>query len=179
MNSKWYDSISKKLDWLYRGCGVLAAISIVFIALLILAQIVTRPFGAIVPSANDIAGYFMGASIFLALAYTFRAGGHIRVTMVINNLPPLPAKIAQIFTTLFATIVTGYFSWYMVRMVWQTIQYGEVSQGHLPIPLWIPQSTLAIGIVVLFIAFLEESWRVLSGLPPSYEKKIDSHPSGE
>jgi len=71
------------LDLLYKSCGVLAAISLSGIAVLILAQIIGRFFGVLVPSANEIAGFLMAASSFLALAYVFRAGSHIRVTMLL------------------------------------------------------------------------------------------------
>lgn len=157
------------LDWLYRGCGVLAAVGLIAIAVLILAQIIGRLFGFIIPSADDFAGYCMGASTFLAMAYTLRAGGHIRVTMVISHLPKTIAHIMEIFCTGLGTILTGYFAWFMILMVKESYDFKEVSQGHLAIPLWIPQTTLAIGLVVLCLAFLEEFWHALKGNPPSYE----------
>jgi hypothetical protein len=75
------------LDFLYKACGVLAAIALAGIAVLILAQIVGRFFGLLVPSANEIAGFLMAASSFLALGYAFRSGSHIRVTMLLSRLP--------------------------------------------------------------------------------------------
>ena len=156
------------LDPLYRGCGVLAAICLVGIAALILAQIIGRLLGFIIPSADDFAGYLMAASTFLALAYTLRMGGHIRVTMVIRYIPESVAYWLELFVIILGATVSGYFAWFMIDMVWQSYQYKEVSQGHVPTPLWIPQSILAFGLVVLSIAFLEEIWRILSGQMPTY-----------
>ncbi len=163
------------LDPLYRACGVLAAICLTGIAVLILAQIVGRLFGFIIPSADDFAGYLMAASTFLALAYTLRMGGHIRVTMVIRYLPQSVAYWLEAIVITMAAFVSGYFAWFMMEMVWQSYQFGEVSQGHVPTPLWIPQSILAVGLVVLFIAFLEEIWRIISGLPPTYNTTTDQN----
>jgi TRAP-type C4-dicarboxylate transport system permease small subunit len=149
------------LDWLYKLGGVMAAILLVCIGLLILAQIVARLFGQIVPDANEIAGYCMAGSTFLALAYTLRSGGHIRVTVIIYNLSPFYARIAEILSLLAATMLTGYFAYYLAQMVWQTYSYAEVSQGYLAMPLWIPQSTLAIGMSLLCLALIEELIRAV------------------
>lgn len=77
---------------LYLCSGLLAGFCILLITLLLLAQIVGRLFGFIVPSAEDFAGYALAASTFLGLAYTFREGGHIRVTLVIQRFSPVSRK---------------------------------------------------------------------------------------
>ena len=162
------------LDWLYRGCGFLAAFCLVVIATLIILQIIGRLLGFIIPSADDIAGYCMAASIFLALADTLREGGHIRVTMIIGWLPAPLLRIVEFLNVSIGVFFTGYFAWYATRMVWQTYQFGEISQGYLPIPLWIPQSTMAFGLFVLFLAFVEEWTQVVRGLPPHYAESSEA-----
>ncbi|MEO5621424.1 MAG: hypothetical protein ABIQ32_12915, partial [Sphingomicrobium sp.] len=75
------------LDRLYQFSGGLAALAILAICLLITAQIgfniIARLGGAdlsyTIPSYADFAGYFLSTASFMALAYTLRAGGHIRV----------------------------------------------------------------------------------------------------
>ncbi|MEX1058603.1 MAG: TRAP transporter small permease subunit, partial [Natronospirillum sp.] len=74
------------LDALYLSSGAVAGFFVVAIAVLIMAQIVGRWFGVLVPSTEDFSGYFLAASSFLALAYTLRTGGHIRVNIAIRNL---------------------------------------------------------------------------------------------
>ena len=61
------------LDGLYWGSGVLACVFMVGIAVMIVAQILGRITGILVPSADDISGYFMGASTFFALAHALQA----------------------------------------------------------------------------------------------------------
>ncbi|MEK7990773.1 MAG: TRAP transporter small permease [Thiotrichaceae bacterium] len=158
-----------RLDWLYKLSGVMAGILLICIALLIIAQIVARFIGQIVPDANEIAGYCMAGSTFLALAYTLREGGHIRVTMIINHLPKAYSRLLEIFTLAVASSLTGYFAYYLTLMVWQTYQYGELSQGHIPMPLWIPQSSLAIGMTILCLAFIEELIHALQGKALTYQ----------
>lgn len=158
------------LDWLYRSSAVLAALCLIAIVLLILAQIIGRFFGIVIPSADDFAGYCMGASTFFALAYTLRSGGHIRVNMLIQHVPKPIARGLEIFCVGFALLLTSYFAWFMVKVAMESYYFGDVSQGHFPTPLWIPQGALAIGSVVLCISFIDDFIRILLGHPPTYHE---------
>jgi hypothetical protein len=45
-----------------------------------------------------------------------------------------------------------------------------MAQGVLPAPLWIPQLGYSAGLVILFIAFVDEFVHVVRGNSPRYEK---------
>jgi TRAP-type C4-dicarboxylate transport system permease small subunit len=169
------------LDFLYKLCGVLAAISLAGIAVLILAQIAGRFFGVLVPSANEIAGFLMAASSFLALAYAFRAGSHIRVNLVLLRLPPAGRRKADILCLAAGTVLAGYFSWYTWELVADSIRFKEVADGLVPSPLAWPQGAMLAGLIVLTIAFVDELVSVLRGNAPSYDTSedvvLDSEPS--
>ena len=64
---------------------------------------------------------------------------------------------------------TGFFTWNTILLVADSIEYGEVSYGMIPVPLWIPQSFMALGLIVLTIALVDDIVRVLRGKKPSYE----------
>ena len=162
------------LDFLYAVCGYLAAICLAGIGALILAQIIGRFFGILVPSANEIAGFLMAASSFLALAYSFRAGSHIRVNLVLLRLPVAARRIADIICLAAGTILSGYFAWFTWVLVQDSIRYKEVADGLVRIPLAVPQSALLAGLVVLTIAFLDELISVLRGNTPSYDIEQDA-----
>jgi ABC-type spermidine/putrescine transport system permease subunit II len=49
-------------------------------------------------------------------------------------------------------------------------RFGERSQGILSVPLWIPQAVMALGTVVLFVAFVDDLIVVLRGGRASYER---------
>ena len=56
------------LDGLYLSSGLLAALCLIVILLLIVAQMIARWTGEIFPGAPSYAGYFMAAASFFALA---------------------------------------------------------------------------------------------------------------
>ena len=61
--------------------GYLAAIFLAVIALTIIAQILGRFINVTIDS-TETAGFSLAALTFFGLAYTFRSGEHIRVTLI-------------------------------------------------------------------------------------------------
>lgn len=161
--------MARILDQVYRAAGVLGAVFLLLIAVLVLAQVLGRLAGQLVPSADEFAGYCLSASSFLALAYTLRNNAHIRVTLFLRRLSPHVRRGFEIWCLLVATALVGYFAFFTVRMVWESYQFAERTMGLVPVMLWIPQTGMAIGVVLLAIAFLEELIRVFAGQPPRYQ----------
>jgi len=153
------------LQKLYLGCGVLAAICLILIGIAVLYSIGGSYFGYVARSADDFAGYAMLASSFLALAYTFGSGEHIRVTLFLQRLKGRARRIGEIWCLAVATLLSGFFSWYTIKLVIDSYNFGDKSTGLIAVPLWIPQIPMAIGIVVLFIAMLEQFIVTASGGP--------------
>ncbi len=54
-------------------------------------------------------------------------------------------------------------------MAWFSFTTHDVSQGLVPVPLWIPQSGMALGVAILLIALLDDLVLVLSRKTPSYD----------
>jgi len=77
------------LDKLYLASGWLAAFFLFMIGLLVLAQVFGRLVDFLIPSADDFARLCLAASSFLALAFTLRRGGHIRVNLLIDRVEHL------------------------------------------------------------------------------------------
>lgn len=156
---------------LYQGGAVLAAICLVLIALLTLAQVLGRVIGVMIVDAGAIAGYAMAASIFLALAYTLREGGHIRVGLLLTHVNPKIRRVLEIWCLLAFSVLAIFMSYACISFVHDSYRFADVSTGMLAIPLWIPQSSMALGIVLLAVALVEETIRVIRGNQPIYETK--------
>ena len=120
-------------------------------------------FGYVARSADDFAGYSMLASSFLALAHTFGKGEHIRVTLFLQRLHGRARRLAEIWCLAIAGVLAGYLAWYSIKTTWISYQIGDVSTGLVAVPLWIPQTAMALGAAVLFIAVLEQLVVVTTG----------------
>nr|WP_067298893.1 TRAP transporter small permease [Marinobacterium profundum] len=154
---------------LYLASGYLAGFCLVAIMLIILAQIVGRLLGFIVPSAEDFSGYALAGATFLGLAYTFHEGGHIRVTLLIQRCSPRMRFLQEFLVLLFALGLVSYMTWYCIYMVWESYVFEEVSYGYIPVPIWIPQIPLALGILALNLAILDSLVCVVKGRVPAYQ----------
>jgi hypothetical protein len=61
----------------------------------------------------------------------------------------------------------------VIRLVIESIEFGDVSVGIVPIPLYIPQLGLAVGLIVLTVALIDEYLSILRGAEPSYGQSGD------
>ncbi|QIE56766.1 TRAP transporter small permease [Pikeienuella piscinae] len=164
----------KVLDGIFHLAGVLSAVLLAAIALLTFIQIVGRTLGYLVSTGTEFAGFCMAASIFLALAWTLRSGGHIRVGLVLQALPPGPRRLVEIWCLSGAVFAIGLFAWSATMMTWDSYRFGDVSVGLVPVPLWIPQIAMALGIILMEIALIEQLVLVLSGREPTYRAFEDT-----
>jgi TRAP-type C4-dicarboxylate transport system permease small subunit len=156
------------LELIYKTSGVAAGFFLVAIGALTAAQIAGRLAGFAAYSYDDFAGFAMAASSFLGLAYTLRANEHIRMTLVLHHTRAPLRRVLETASLAVATFLVGLFAWFTCDMTFTSYQLGDVSQGLVPVPLWIPQAGMALGLVVLAIAFVDDLAAALRGRTTSY-----------
>ncbi len=143
------------LDGLYTGAGVLAALCLVAILVLILLQMLARWTGEVFPGAPEYAGYAMAAASFLAFAGALNSGAHIRVGILLNAAGPRVNWLLELWCFAIGSAVAWYFVWFARRFVYWSWKFGDVSQGQDKTALWMPQSLMLVGAVILAIALTD------------------------
>lgn len=154
--------MGRQLQRLYDICGALAGGLILCICVLISAQIVLNAFGrfspgtlpSTIPSYANFSGYMLAGATFLALAHTLRSGGHIRVNLVTGRLPLRVQFVVEGISLIAAAALIAYATWFMGNLVMESLHFGDVSSGIVPIPLWIPQSAATFGTGLLLVAIV-------------------------
>ena len=144
------------LDGLYSATATVAAVFMVGLLIMVLLSIAGRQFGFHVPGTDAYAGYLMAGSGFLALAHTLKRGEHIRVTLLLNSLHGSWRKALEVWSLGFASLLSTVMAFYSCRLVWQSLDFNDVSTGVDATPLWIPQLVMAVGTVVFAIAFVDD-----------------------
>src|SRR5690606_28246813 len=109
------------------------------------------------------AGYLMAGAGFMALAHTFKRSEHIRVTLLLQAVGNAWRRALEIWSLSVATLLAGALAYYSVRLPWQSHLFHDISTGSDATPLWIPQSAMALGTVILLIALLDELVLELAG----------------
>jgi TRAP-type C4-dicarboxylate transport system permease small subunit len=154
--------VRRTLDRLYDGAAWLAALFMVGTLAMVVAGIAARLTSWFVPGTDAYAGYCMAGAGFLALAHTLKRGEHIRVSLILERLGPRGHHRLELVALGLATLLAIAFAWYSVRLAWQSYDFNDISTGNDATPLWLPQLTMAIGAVILAIAFVDElvlEWR--------------------
>jgi TRAP-type C4-dicarboxylate transport system permease small subunit len=158
------------LDKFYDVCGALAAICIISIAISILAELSGRMAGIMIPAATEFAGYCLASAMFLGLAHTLAHGQHIRVSIFLQRVPRSLRKKLDIFCLFCGSALSIYFCWHFCAFTFDSYIFGDVGHGLIKTPLWIPQCGIALGLIAISIAFIDELITILAGRMPQHLK---------
>src|SRR4051812_9785792 len=114
------------IERLGRLDGWIGAACLVTLTLLMLAEITLRALSnfipwvpADIPVAWEYSSYLMAACFTFGAAMTLRAGGHIRVTLVLGRLQPPARRLLEVAASLVATCFVGFLSIAMARFAWE------------------------------------------------------------
>ena len=161
------------LDRLYAASGALAAVCLGSIAVVMLAQAGMREAGLLLRGADDIVAWLCAASAFLALGHTFRRGELVRVGLLIERLPAGLRRRVALAALGLTVVFCGYMVYAVLRFVYESWKFSEVAQGLIQIPIWIPQTSFALGALILFVAVLDELVVLARGGTPAYQAAED------
>ncbi len=153
--------LRRALDALYLVAGVMASLCLISILALIVVQMLARWTGEVFPGAPDYAGYAMAGASFLAFANALNRGSHIRVSIVLNAVPDAVRRVLEVWCFGIGTAVMWYFVWYCQKFVYWSWKFNDVSQGQDRTALWIPQSLMLVGAVILAIALTDHLLNVI------------------
>lgn len=161
------------LDSLYLASGYVSGFFLVGICALITAQILGRLLGLTLDFV-EMSGFCLAANTYFGLAYTFHSGGHIRITMLLGRLSGAWRRVFELWCCGTGTILSGYFAYHSILLLIELHRFGDMSRGLYAVPFWIPQSSMAIGLVVLTIAFADALVCLVLGRTPGYAASPDS-----
>ncbi len=156
-------TVRRALDRVYGAAAWMAALFMIGTLVMILLSIGGRLLNFHVRGTDAYAGYSMAAAAFLALAHTFKRGEHIRVTLLLDHAGRGGRHILELWSHVAGLLCAAVLAWFSVRLVWQSLQFNDISQGTDATPLWIPQLGMAIGSVIFTVAVAAELIATLRG----------------
>lgn len=160
----------RALDFLYDSSAAFAALCLAAICVVMLAQALGREIGMLVRGADDITAWLCAAASFFALGHTFRKGELVRMGLCIDMLGPRARRWAELIALSVTTVCVGYMTWAAISFVYDSWRFNEVAQGLIRIPIWIPQLSFALGVLILLIAVVDELAAVLRFRMPEYQR---------
>jgi TRAP-type C4-dicarboxylate transport system permease small subunit len=157
------------LDRLYVLSGAFAAVCLAGVCVVMLAQSLGRELGIFVRGADDVTAWLTAAAAFLALGHTFRHGELVRVGLLLERLTTRARRAAELCALFVTAVFAGYMLWAVSKFVYESWKFNEVAQGLIKIPIWIPQLAFVLGVLIFFIAVVDDFIAVVRGLKPAYQ----------
>ena len=143
-------AVTRTLDRTYLGRGYLCGTMFLLLALFITYQVIARKYGIVMAPGMDLmSGYTMAMASTWAFSYALRTGSHVRIDVL---LPFMSTRVrwwadqAALASIVFFVGVTAWKTWLMVL---KSHEIGAVTNTYPLVPLWIPQTFVAIGFSML------------------------------
>lgn len=144
-----------------------AAICAALLALILITEVIATSFFAwSQPWAIEYAIYLQCFVLFCGAGWTLRQGGHIRVGILLQALPPRAVRLLDLLGTTFAIGVIGFACWALWQQLLRTYDFASTSYYPMATPIWIPQALLTLGVTLLLLAFLARLLRLAFGQAP-------------
>ena len=99
--------------------------------------------------ADEFSAYMLVAVSYLGTAYTWRQGGHVRVTVLVSRLPSRGAGWIRFIGLILVLIFMIELDRVSYKMITYALQINLRSSTWLMFPLFWPQLTVFIGFVLL------------------------------
>jgi TRAP-type C4-dicarboxylate transport system permease small subunit len=173
-------AVRRSLDGLYALGGVLAALCVLTILVLMIGASVGRMANWRVSWINDVVAWLCAAAAFLGMAYSFRNGDFVRVTLLLESVSPALRRWLEIVSLAIASVAITYLAYWAARFTYDSWRFNDIAGNMVAIPIWIPQLSFVVGSAVLVIAVVDECVTVLRGAKPSYVARVEErHARGD
>lgn len=170
----------RALDALYWSGGALAALCVLAILILMVWASLGRAFEWRVSWVNDVVAWLCAAAAFMGMAYSFRNGDFVRVTLLLEAVSAPVRRALEVACLLVATVAIGYLGFWAARFTWESWEFNDIAGNMVPIPIWIPQMSFVVGALIFVIAVLDECVCVVRGGKPSYVARVEErHARGD
>jgi TRAP-type C4-dicarboxylate transport system permease small subunit len=173
-------AVRRALDRLYAAGGALAALCVLAIFVLMIGAAIGRGLAWRVGWVNDVVSWLCAAAAFFGMAYSFRNGDFVRVTLVLETVNAGTRRVLEAVSLAIAALAVGYLGFWAVRFTWDSWRFNDIANNMVAIPIWIPQLSFVLGAALFVIAVVDECVTVLRGGKPGYLARVEErHARGD
>ncbi len=148
-----------------EGVMTYAAVTATFLIMVLTSAdaIARYVFNQPLSAVYEVTGeYLLVAAVFLSAGYTYREGGHIRVTLLVDHLPPRAKVAANYFSQVFSILCVGFLVFATIQQDIHVFTTEKTSVG-LGYPVWPSYAIAPVGLFFMFLPLLFDFRKVKSG----------------
>ena len=159
-----------------NALSLVSASMILFAMLLVSAEVISRKFfNAPIHGQLELGELLMPPIIFLAIAYTQSTGGHVRMTVVIDHLPPTLRHVTEILVKVLAIAVYAVLCYYSAKFAYRTWEFHDVTMSPPYFVIWPSAIMVPIGMFLVTLrVYLEVLHLLFPKLLPGTEPGLIS-----
>jgi TRAP-type transport system small permease protein len=147
-------AVDRLTEALLRLGAVAAEAMLVVLVGVVFAEVVARSFlGFSIELVEEASGYLLVGIIFLGLGQSIVSGALLRVDFIINALGERARTGLDRAYAAVGVVVLLIYLREAILLVLSSYQRGTLSSTDLPIPQWIPQCSMVVGLVLGALAF--------------------------
>ena len=137
------------------ACAAVCCLFLLAMIVLIGAETMARNlFGTSLQITDEVGGYLLVAMTFLSMSVAEAHGAFHRVELVQMRLSRVSRVVSQIVFDLMSLAASALVSWQLVRLALNSWRAEDVAPTPLQTPLWLPQSFMGLGMILLCLALL-------------------------
>ena len=137
------------------ACETICALFLVVSIVLIAAEAVARNvFATSFQITDEVCGYLLVALTFLSMSVAEAHGAFHRVELVQARLSFAARLISQMVFDFVSLVASALVTWQLYRLASNSWRAEDVAPTPLQTPLWLPQSAMAIGMLLLCFALI-------------------------
>ena len=149
------ETVTSGSSWIEDVCEAICGLFLIAMIVLIGAEAIARNvFATSFQVTDEIGGYLLVALTFLSMAVAEAHGAFHRVEIVQARLAFRARMASQILFDVISLIASALVTWQLTRLTLNSWRAEDVAPTPLQTPLWLPQSTMAIGMVLLCFALM-------------------------
>ncbi|MBF9033754.1 TRAP transporter small permease subunit [Rhodobacterales bacterium HKCCE2091] len=167
----------RAIDGLSRGLAAVAALALVILAGNVAVDVVGRWLfhhpvrGTLEMTAN----WWMPTLVLLAFAFTERSQEHIKVTILLDALPPRMRQVVEGAFSLLAAGLLALLAYHTLMDALDSAAYGETTASSPPVAIWPFKFVSVLGVAALTLQMLASAVRFFAGqLPLRHDADSDA-----
>ena len=157
--------VNRALWRIENGLSLVSAALILFAMLFVSAEVFSRNpnvFNAPIPGHLELSELLMPAIIYLAISYTQATGGHVRLTLFIERLPPRVRRAQEIGVNLLSIAICAILFYYSAKHALRVWRFGDVTMSPPYYVVW-PSAIMApIGLFLVTLRIYLETLHLIS-----------------
>ena len=131
--------LRRGLDGLYALGGAISSLCVLTILLLMVGASMGRSLDWRVSWINDVVSWLCAAAAFFGMAYSFRNGDFVRVTLLLEKVSPRTRHWLEVTSLATASVAISSLFFRAARFTYQSWEVHDIAGTMVVLPWWIPQ----------------------------------------